>query len=548
VSAIIVSPLGSLLGAPRRAVEVAADAWRPLRYFAVYRVVLAGLLVTMAVLDLVPGSARPVDRRWALGLALVYLALALAGGAAVWRRWPPFDLQVRLQTLGDILAIALLMYATGGVRGGLGLLLVVAVGGGSILSSGRMPAFLAAVASVAVLAQEALGPGLAGTPDAAWVRTGVLGVTLFAAALLVHMLAHRVRESEALARQRALDLVDLARLNEHVIQRMQSGVLAAGPDGRVRLANDSARRLLGLPRLDPGTPLETVSPELGALLSDWRADPSTGPRVFHATRAGAEVIASLAAIGPPAAPAALVFLEDMASVTQRAQHLKLASLGRLTASIAHEIRNPLGAISHAAQLLAESPYLPHADQRLTQIITQQSHRLNAVIDNVLQLSRRRDPDLQRFALREWLEGLAAELVRQRGLAPGAIEVRVDPPDLEVRADPSQLHQAVQNLCENGLRHATGRPLLRLTAGTNVEAERPYLEVCDSGPGVPPDLVAHLFEPFFTTERQGTGLGLYLARELCEGNQAVLEHRGMTEQGHCFRITFTHPARRGVATP
>ena len=527
--------------APRRDLR---DTWRPLRLFNLYRAVVAGLFVGMVVVDVPPRALSDRDPTLFFYTALAYLAFSVLSSVAVSRRRPRFEVQVWAQVLGDIVAIALLMYASGGVASGFGLLMVVAVAGGSILTAGRTAVLFAALAAIAVLLQEALTGG-GPRSEAAYTEAGVLGAALFATAWIAHFLGRRVRESEALARQRGLDLANLARLNEHILQRMQSGILAAGPDGRVRLANESARRLLGLPRLDAGASLQSASPELAALVEDWREDRGVASRTFRPRGAGVEIIASLAAIEQPGPPAALVFLEDLANVTQRAQHMKLASLGRLAASIAHEIRNPLGAISHAAQLLQESPGLAEPDQRLTRIIREQSQRLNAVIENVLQLSRRRDADLQRFALGPWLEALVADLSRQRGLGAEDVVTQLAPPDLEVRADPSQLQQVVHNLCENGLRYASARPLLRLRAGVSARTERPYLEVCDSGPGLSPEAVQHLFEPFFTTESQGTGLGLYIARELCEANQAVLEHLGSGPGGHCFRITFTHPSRRAT---
>lgn len=535
----------TLAGRPR---EVSPDAWRPLRLFNLYRTVLAGSFVAVAGLGGAPRPLGEADPGLFVATSVGYLALAAASSFAVQRRWPAFGLQVLGQGLGDLAALTVLMYASGGVGSGFGLLLLVAVAGGSLLGSGRTALVFAAAGTLGVLAEEVLLGLQPGGQDAAFGQAGVLGAALFATALLAHALARRVRESEALALQRGVDLANLARLNEHILQRMQSGILAADPDGRVRLANDSARRLLGLPRLEPGTALGEASPELGELVERWREDRTASARAFRPSGAGVEVLASLAAIEQRGPPAALIFLEDMANVTQRAQHLKLVSLGRLTASIAHEIRNPLAAISHAAQLLQESGGLPEGDRRLARIIRDQSQRLNTVIENVLQLSRRRDADLQRFALGPWLADFAAELVRQRGLAQGDVVVEVEPPALEVRADPSQLLQALHNLCENGLRHARERPLLRLAASVNPETERPYLRVCDSGPGVSDEVAEHLFEPFFTTERQGTGLGLYIARELCEANQAVLEHVGPTPLGHCFRITFTHPARRALVNP
>jgi two-component system sensor histidine kinase PilS (NtrC family) len=246
----------------------------------------------------------------------------------------------------------------------------------------------------------------------------------------------------------------------------------------------------------------------------------------------------------PQGSGTLVFLEDSAAVTQRAQVIKLASLGRLAASIAHEVRNPLGAISHAGQLLAESPGLAEGDRRLTRIIGEQCQRVNAIVQSVMEIGRRRAPAPTTLRLGPWLGQFLDELARDSGIEQADLVLEVEGDGPEVRMDPMQLHQVLHNLCENGRRHARGHPALRLRVGIQRETDRPYLDVCDSGPGVPEDSVQHLFEPFFTTDRGGTGLGLYIARELCEVNQASLNHLGAGEAGHCFRITFAHPLRRG----
>ena len=444
----------------------------------------------------------------------------------------------------DIVAITLMMHASGGVRSGFGMLLVVAIAGGSILTVGRTAGLFAALAALAVLAQEVYAWAYQVYRDTSYSQSGMLGVTFFATAFLAHVLAGRVRRTEALARQRGLDLANLSVLNDHIIQRMQSGILAVDSEDRVRLMNSSARRLLGIAVQGIRRPLGVVSPELFRLLTKWRLDPSSSSHVFKPAGTGTDVIASFAALEQPTAPGVLVFLEDSSAMTERAQRLKLAALGRLTASIAHEIRNPLGAISHAGQLLAESPQLSGPDERLTGIITEQSQRMNAIIENVLQLSRRKPPDSESLALASWLGEFAQDFARDKGLNSQDIRVLVANQGEQVRMDPVQLHQVLTNLCENGLRYGKARPYLTLRSGMAEEAGRPFLDVCDTGPGVPKDVLEHLFEPFFTTDKQGTGLGLYIARELCEMNHASLSHLGDTEIGHCFRILFAHPRRQG----
>ena len=238
-----------------------------------------------------------------------------------------------------------------------------------------------------------------------------------------------------------------------------------------------------------------------------------------------------------------IFLEDTGEMQQQAQQLKLAALGRLSASIAHEIRNPLGAVSHAAQLLSESQNLDQGDARLTDIIHSHCQRMNSVIENVLELSRRRPPTPVRLTLSDFLDEFRTGFIES--VEDAIIEIDVEPRDTEVRVDKSQLEQALTALVENGTRYSkeAGKdPYVRLEGGMDRRTERPFLNVIDRGPGVPADKLDKLFEPFFTTEASGTGLGLYISRELCEANQARLNYQPQPGGGSCFRISFAHPDR------
>ena len=228
----------------------------------------------------------------------------------------------------------------------------------------------------------------------------------------------------------------------------------------------------------------------------------------------------------------------------RVQQSKLASLGRLSASIAHEIRNPVGAMSHAGQLLAESEALTHDDLRLTEIIRTNSERVSHIIDNVLQLSRRESSRPELLALGPWLNEFANEFSRTLELREGEISVLGVPDDLAVRMDPSHLRQILWNLCDNAVKYASeaGGILVELQAGRTSQNGRPYLEVLDRGHGVDPATIDKIFEPFFTDKHGGTGLGLYISKELCELNRAVLSARPRTGGGSVFRIVFADPSR------
>lgn len=518
--------------------------WGPLRYFNLYRIIIASLFVLLSLLGVTPRPLGGGDSALFEATALLYLLFSLGCGFANHLRWPRFQLQVLIQVMVDILVITLLMHASGGLTSGMGLLLVVAIAGGSLLTEGRIAVLFAALATLAVLGEQIVVWLEQPWREATYYHAAMLGAAFFATAALGFTLARRIRASEALAAKREVDLASLAQLNEHIIQRMQSGILALDAGACVRLVNTSARRLLGVTGTLEGLRLADTLPGVAALLDLWRNDPGRSSYMYRSDSSQLRVVVSFALIGSGHDEGALVFLEDAAAMTQRAQQLKLASLGSLTASIAHEIRNPLGAISHASQLLDEGPERVDGEHRLTQIIRDNSLRVNGIIENVLQLSRRRAAVAESLRLKPWLERFADDFVAGANLPRERLDVRVEPDDLLVRVDPSQLHQVVSNLCENGLRHAGGDCRLELLAAISTESRRPYLEVVDNGPGIAPESAEQMFEPFFTTRADGTGLGLYIARELCEGNQAAISLIPGVG-GARFRITFSDPRRQEI---
>lgn len=513
--------------------------WRPLRFLTLYRLTLAGLLAT--VFFMVPGNkAFGGQAPWLFGMvSLGYLGFALVAGFAARLRRPRYVIQAFVQVLVDILAIVLLMHAGGGLESGLGILLILAVAVGGLLLPGRLAYFFAAVATLAILSEFSLSilTGHSGSGED-FTRAGLLGVALFTTAVIAHLLAKRIRETEALAEQRGVDLANLARLNQHVIHRLQSGIVVVDEQAQIHLMNDTARVMLQAQRDNPGMPLRQLSPELAEQLRRWRDDPGWVAEVFTPAASQVSLAPRFTALGRSRDSATLIFLEDTAALAQQAQQMKLAALGRLTASIAHEIRNPLGALSHAGQLLAESPHLDDGERRLTEIIHNNSQRMNHIIEDVLQLSRRGQTQPKDLALGEWLRDFADELIRCGRLTPGQVGLETaaesgdDAP--HINFDPGHLRQIVWNLVQNALQHGGGRVELRL-GGT--AARQTCLDVLDRGPGVAAEAEAQIFEPFFTTAASGTGLGLYLARELCELNRARLSYEPRSGGGSRFRITF-----------
>jgi two-component system sensor histidine kinase PilS (NtrC family) len=403
----------------------------------------------------------------------------------------------------------------------MGGLLLVSVAGASLVAQGRLALFYASMASLFVLAMEFAGAQLGDNDSARVMQAGFLSLGFFATAVSAHMLGRRVLASAALARQRGLERDIQRQISERIMERMQDGVLVIDAVGHVLNSNPSARSILGRFDLE-GMALSGIAVELALGYQDWCAGNDHGamelvsPAGRTYTARFAESYANNGAV--------LIFLEDLGKLRDEAQQLKLASLGRLTASIAHEIRNPLAAISHASELLMEEISTPLQD-RLMHIVRDNTQRLDRIIRDVLVLGRQRivqqeEPERREsIALRHYLNEFAQELQAQEALDDGVLLVR-SPPEAALNFMPEQLHQVLWNLVMNALRYSTrGQGAVRLEVrlpGDGVE-----LHVIDNGPGIPGELREQIFDPFFTTSVRGTGLGLHIARELCEANSVRL---------------------------
>ncbi|MEA2080891.1 MAG: histidine kinase dimerization/phospho-acceptor domain-containing protein, partial [Pseudomonadota bacterium] len=466
-------------------------SWQPLRILTFYRVVLAGLLTVLyfALQDSNPFNAQ--NHQLFSASLLTYLVFALAAGFGSRLHWPGYQFQALIQVLIDIAAIALLMHATGGATSALGVLLVIAVAAGALILPGRPAYLFAAVATLTLLFETgltSLSLEKAGAGDI--TRAGLLGLVLFAAAGLAHVLAIRIRDSEALAQQRGIDLANLQQLNQYIIQQLQSGVLVVDPDNDIRLANETAHTLLELGQ-HTRMQLEQAAPGLAQQLHHWKNDSQWQAEAIQAPQAGSTLIARFSELPTARGTGTLILLEDSAQLAHKTQQIKLASLGRLTASIAHEIRNPLGAISHAAQLLAESDKLDPGDKRLTEIIGNHCKRVNTIIENILQLSRRSASHPQELALADWLTEFRKEFVQMDRLRPQQLELDIEPQDVRIHIDPGHLHQVLTNLCQNAFDHGGDETEVRLQVRRGDKAVV-WLDVLDNGPGIDAETAEQMF--------------------------------------------------------
>ena len=516
------------------------NAWRALWYFNWYRIIIAALFFGLAIFGKLPPNFTDFDVRQFGTVAAVFFVAAGVSQIALILRWGYYRYQVYATVVVDIVVFTLIIHASGGIAGGFGILLVISVAGACLLIRGRLPILFAALATIAVLAETSYGVRALEYPLASYTATGLLGAALFGSAFLASLLADQARRSELLAAERAVDIENLSRLNEYIVQRMRSGIFVLDIDGRIVHMNDSARTMIGVDVASREQELLAFSIPIDAAYRRWLVDKTNSKAPLESGEQGQSVVASFTELSDGGT---LVFLEDAAEMQQRAQQLKLASLGRLTASIAHEIRNPLGAISHAGQLLSESPEVTQQDKRLTEIIAENSSRMNRIIENVLSIGKRDTTVGESFPLLPWLNDFISELKDRKNFTGHEVLLTNEHDDIVVQMDKSQLHQVLWNLCENALRYSQKNPLLHLDCGILPATGRPYLDVADSGPGMDQETAEQAFEPFFTGESKGTGLGLYLARELCESNQASLTIIKNDANGCCFRIYFAHPDRQ-----
>jgi two-component system sensor histidine kinase PilS (NtrC family) len=350
-----------------------------------------------------------------------------------------------------------------------------------------------------------------------------------------------------------VDLANMAQLSQYIVQHLRESILVVDAQDRIRLINESAAAVLGEALAVPDALLGEVSPRLLYLLTTWRQSSAVNPAGDGTLAAadGARLIQPhFASLSGGTSGPVLVFLEDTSLLAAKVQQSKLAALGRLSASIAHEIRNPVGAMSHASQLLSESPTVSAEDRRLTEIIRSNGKRVSRIIDNVLEFSRRGTSKPTRLALVPWLAGFREEFCAtlQLPLERLQVEAAGDWPEndvLEVRVDPLQLQQVLWNLCQNALTHGNvrkGGHTIELRYGRMTTTARPFLEVADRGPGIGQEDGERIFEPFFTKSPEGTGLGLFLARELAQTNGATLLHEARSGGGSVFRVVFSDPVR------
>lgn len=484
-------------------------------------------------------------------VVLSYLAVALTILLLTRRLAAIAQVTVSLTLVVDIGVTVMAVIAMHDARIGIAMMLAVNLSAGALILPLRLSLFFASLATLGILGHTVIETPVGTSIDShELLEAGLFGLAYFASTTLCHVLGRQLRATEALAEQRSIDLANLAQVNELIIRRMKTGVLLVDDANHIHQLNESAWMLMGNPSADQRD-LGQLAPELSRRLYHWMTSGKLDETATQLADGVPEVVPRFTRLAPNDDSHVLIFLDDTSLLSRRAEELTLSSLGRLSASIAHEIRNPLAAIRYSAQLLAESHSMDAGDQRMVEIINNHCVRLNEIIENILQLSRRERSRPETLDLGHWANAFVEEYRQGNDLGEDSLRVINSSAPVAAVADPQQLQQVVWNLVQNALRYGRmpGEPARVMVVTRPGEHGAPILEVIDRGPGIAPKVAAQIFEPFYTTHEYGTGLGLYLARQMAEANQAALEYVRVAGGGSCFRLVLTpaHARQLGEVT-
>ena len=523
------------------------DAWYQLRLFNYCRITLALSFITIYLNgwleQLIPNEF--FHPQLFISTSVIYLAASLLFFIGMVQRKPMMETQVILHTACDISCVIILMHASGGIRTGLGMLLIISISMTSLFLPKRVTALFAAISALAIISEQIYSQLTYVNYTPAFTQAGMLGILIFVTAILAAYTARQLKESEKLVEDASHELETIVQMNEHIIHNMRTGIIVIQNNGDILMTNSAALELLGKTSITPLSNLKEVSDSLYRRFIDWNNEALQNHHPIQQEQGLPDIQPGFSHIDHSNNPSkkllgrTLIFIEDATQLTRRFQQVKLASLGRLTASIAHEIRNPLAAISHAGQLLDETS-TETSDKKLTEIINTQAKRLNNIVENVLQLSRQQRGTPESIILYPWLLQFREEFISTHSMLAYQTQIKIKPDNINILFDSGQLHQVLWNLCSNAINHShmeISNIMINIQGGIESETNQPYIDIIDNGPGINKETQTHIFDPFFTTSSEGTGLGLYITKEVIESNRAKIRHISPPGGGTCFRIYF-----------
>ena len=515
-----------------------SNNWTSLRLINIFRVAFSAIFFSQSFIPVSP-LLNIQNLNLYAWTSFGYLLLSLVLMLSSWIDRRNFQHQISIQVYIDIVAIILLMHSCGGISSGLGTLLIIAIAVTGLFGKDSLATIFASIASFGLLGEYFYSTTLSFYTGSS-TQVGLLGASLFATALVTQSLTRRIHTSEALIQQQKLDVANLSALNAEILQNMQSGVIALDSSDQVRHINDTAKNMLPsrFNSYHPGQQvpfsIQSNLPSIYNALLDWRDSPELSTSLLTYEKGNNDIQISFHDMQSSSHQGTLIFLDDVSTLKQEMQQLKLASLGKLTANIAHEIRNPLGAISHAAQLLAENKDLPSTDQRMTEIIQQHSIRINDIIEDIMQISRGQIASKDHINLKQWIDNFINNFCLSGEATQDCFKLKIENESLTIDFDSSHLNRILTNLCSNAKIH--GNPDLPVHINIyQKENQTTCIEIADEGPGIKTQDLDKIFEPFYTTGHKGSGLGLYIVNQLCELNDSKILVHTNKYQGTSFII-------------
>lgn len=477
-------------------------------------------------------------------ITLVYLLLVLCIAFSIQDRWFKPHIIVFIGVGGDLILLTTTMLFGYGLESGIGTLIFLMIFGSSLLVHLRTALFFVALACFALFLEETL-LNILKIDSANYTHAALLGMALFMTTVVGQKLAKRADKQQALARERAEDVAYVSMLNRFVMEQLPAGMLVVDKQHNIRMCNRAAYNMLSIQSLPSKTHLSTISLALHRSLLTWLQSEDLVYSTFLDQKDHGQIRAlflKLDSAHSPEQESVVIIFERMERVKQQAQQLKMRSLGILAAGIAHEIRNPLGAMTHAVQLLSEMGTRSRSEDDLIQLVLQNSKRINRMIENVQSLSRNQPFVPREIVLEQWVEAFVQEFRTAYQLDDTHIVFEpAASHQTKIYVDPLQLHQVVWNIADNATRHG-GTPLvirfaIGKTSKAGLDLTESYLEITDNGKGMDVATADKMFQPFFSNQPQGSGLGLYLAHELCQANGAELLLVDNSANGCAFRIVF-----------
>lgn len=498
-----------------------------------YRLILATVFLGQILL---PGEPLLPIKDTALysWTSYFYLISALFWLLVTWHPRKHNEQLIAIQIYLDIFTIIIIMHSCGGVESGLGILLIINIIMSSLLCTQMLTFIFAALASLGLLSEYTYSylNQLSTATDS--TQVGLLGIALFATAFISMRLTSEIKQSSAIAEQKQKDLESLSALNDYIIETMQSGIIVLDQNIKIQHINNAACNLLHMKNV-LSMALRSCHPSLFNLFSVWlnnniKADHFYLPEESHIDN----VQISFRQITHNQQTGYLVFIDDLSLIQKKTNQKKLAALGHLTANIAHEIRNPLGAISHASQLLAESQNLDTTDERMTEIIHQHTKRINHIIEDILQIARSKKTQRECIKIEPWLKQFIKEFCLGSNASIECFSPEINTQESFILFDTGHLFQVLSNICQNAKNHGIKNHPVHLTTHKNDKFFT--IEIADEGPGMPETEISKITEPFYTTSANGSGLGLYIVNQLCDINSAKLKFQKNQYNGTSVTIS------------